>query len=177
MPEYLNIVDDKDNIIGQKTREEIHQQGLLHQEIHVYFITTNKEIIFQHRAKDKDTYPDLLDATVGGHVDIGDTYQSAAIREIEEETGLIIGQADLIFLNKVKKKSSSDSATGKINNAWRENYIYYFNGQLSDLKVEDGKALGFELWPIEKLKNISEEEKKRFIPYVVNFVLENLLDL
>ena len=74
MPEYLNIVDDNDNIIGQKTREEIHQQGLLHQEIHVYFITPNKEIIFQHRAEDKDTYPDLLSATVGGHVDIGDTY-------------------------------------------------------------------------------------------------------
>jgi len=48
---------------------------------------------------------------------------------------------------------------------------------LSDLKVEDGKALGFEFWSLEKLKNISGEEQKKFIPYVINFILENLLDL
>lgn len=88
MPEYLNIVDEDDNIIGQETRSEVHRLGLLHHEVHVYFITSNKEIIFQHRAKDKDFYPDLLDATVGGHVDLGDDYKETAIREVEEETGL-----------------------------------------------------------------------------------------
>lgn len=177
MSEYLDIVDENDNIIGQETREKVHQEGLLHREIHVYFITPNKEIIFQHRAKDKDTYPDLLDATVGGHVDIGDNYQEAAIREIKEETGLKLDLNNLIFLNKARKEASLDNITGKINNVWRENYIYKFNGQLSDLKIEEGKALGFEIWPIEKIKIINEEEKQKFIPYVISFVLKNFLDL
>jgi isopentenyl-diphosphate Delta-isomerase len=174
--EYLNIVDEDDNIIGQESREKIHSEGLLHREIHVYFITPDREVIFQHRAKDKDIYPDLLDATVGGHVDLGDTYQGAAIREIKEETGLNVTMDDLVFLNKTRKKASLDKATGKINNAWRESYIYNFKGELSDLKTEKGKALGFELWSLEKLKDISEEEKKRFIPYVVDFVLDNLIN-
>ncbi len=175
MPEYLNIVDEDDNIIGQETRSEIHRLGLLHREVHVYFITPNKEIIFQHRAKDKDTYPDLLDATVGGHVDLGDDYQSAAIREVEEETGLKIDPKDLIFLSKERKKSSYDPKTGKLNDTWKEIYIYNFSGQLSDLKVEEGKAIGFESWSMDKLKNISESEKEKFIPYVIDFVLVNLL--
>ena len=59
----------------------MHKKGLLHPEIHVWFYTPDKEIIFQHRAKNKDTYPDLLDATVGGHVDIGEYVDKAALRE------------------------------------------------------------------------------------------------
>ncbi len=176
MTEYLNIVDENDNIIGNETREKIHQEGLLHREIHIYFITPNKEIIFQHRAKDKDTYPDLLDATVGGHVDIGDSYKDAAIREMEEETGLKVDIDSLIFLNKTRGKSSLDKATGKINNVWRESYIYYFQGKLSDLKKEKGKAIAFESWSREKLKNINSDDKKIFIPYIINFVLDNLVD-
>ncbi|HZJ41249.1 MAG TPA: hypothetical protein VFD16_03225, partial [Candidatus Saccharimonadales bacterium] len=74
MKSLLNIVDANDNIIGERERAEIHRLGLLHREIHVYFLTPDKKFIFQHRAKDKDSYPDLLDATVGGHVEIGDTY-------------------------------------------------------------------------------------------------------
>lgn len=177
MPEYLNIVDEDDNIIGQETRSEVHRLGLLHREVHVYFITPNKEIIFQHRAKDKDSYPDLLDATVGGHVDLGDDYKEIAIREVEEETGLKIDLKDLIFLSKDRNGPLNDPKTGTTNSTWKENYIYTFSGQLSDLRVEEGKAIGFESWPMDKLKNISEAEREKFIPYVLNFVQENLLDL
>lgn len=168
MKESLNIVNENDEIIGVEVRENIHQLGLLHREIHVYFITPNKEIVFQHRAKDKDTYPDLLDATVGGHVEIGDSYEKTAIKEMEEETGLTANVSDLIFLNKTKRRAE-DKATGKINNAIRQSYIYIFKGDIKDLKIEEGSALGFELWSIEKLLTISEDDSKKFIPYILEF--------
>ena len=76
----LNIIDENGNITGEETRENIHKQGLLHREIHVWFYTPKGEILFQHRAKDKDTYPDLLDATVGGHVEIGAGLLKARLR-------------------------------------------------------------------------------------------------
>lgn len=173
MEELLNIVNENDEIIGQKTRSLIHKDGLLHREIHVYFITPNKEVIFQHRAKDKDTYPDLLDATVGGHVEIGDDYSQTAIKEVEEETGLKIRASDLIFLNKIQRRSE-DKATGKINNAIRQSYLYIFKGNINDLRVEEGKAIGFELWSLDKLFNLSEIENHRFIPYVIKFLQEEL---
>ena len=86
--EYLEIVNENDEIIGKEIRKKVHQDGLLHREIHIWFITPNREIIFQHRAKDKDTYPDKLDATVGGHVDPGMLYDETAFKECEEETGI-----------------------------------------------------------------------------------------
>ena len=64
--EMLEVVNEQDIVIGLESRSMIHQKGLLHREIHIWFITPEGEIIFQHRAKTKDTYPDKLDATVGG---------------------------------------------------------------------------------------------------------------
>jgi isopentenyldiphosphate isomerase len=173
MQKILNIVDESDEIIGEDTRENIHKNGLLHREIHVYFITKNKEIIFQHRAKDKDSYPDLLDATVGGHVEIGDSYEQTAIKETEEETGVKLKFSDLILINKVKKYSK-DKATNKINNVFNTRYVYIYKGDVKDLKIETGKALGFEVLSLDKLLNLTNEEKTRFIPYILYFVTTEL---
>jgi len=176
MPNLLNIVNENDEIIGEETRDKIHQEGLLHREIHVYFITPNKEIIFQHRAQDKDIYPDLLDATVGGHVEIGDSYEETAIKETAEETSLNIAATDLVFFNRAKRYSE-DQATGKINKVIGQSYIYIFTGKLSDLKIEAGKSLGFEAWPLDKLLAITEADSKKFIPYILEFSRTEVLKL
>ena len=175
MERILNIVNESDEIIGIKTREEIHKEGLLHREIHVYFITSNNELIVQHRAKTKDTYPDLLDATVGGHVEIGDSYEKTVIKETKEETGIDLSIKDLIFISKIRIKGE-DKLTGKINDAFLARYLYIFNGDIKDLKIEDKKALGFEAWTYDKLLNLSEEDKNKFIPNVLNFAKNELKD-
>ncbi len=162
----LSIVDDNDKVIGQATRKEIHEKGLLHREIHVWFVTPEGEMIFQHRAKDKDTYPDMLDATVGGHVEIGGDYEKTALKEMEEETGVVGDPKDLHFLAKFKKHSEDD-VTKTINNTVRAQYAYVYRKPIGDLKVEKGKSLGFEAWPIDKLPNLSEEDRKKFIPLIL----------
>jgi isopentenyldiphosphate isomerase len=161
----LNIVDEGGNIIGEETRENIHSQGLLHQEIHVWFYTSKSEIIFQHREENKDTFPDLLDATVGGHVEIGSDYEDTALQEIEEETGVKIERYSLTFIKTIQNKAF-DSATNKINNVLRAIYAYRYEGKVGDLRIEKGKAIGFESWLFEKIFNISNEDKKRFIPTI-----------
>ena len=170
----LNIVNDKDEIIGQASRKDVHRKGLLHREIHVYFVNPDGRVIFQRRAKDKETYPDLLDATVGGHVEIGDSYLDTAIKESAEETGLKINQHELILINQTTDKSV-DKITGKINNAIRMSYLFMFDGDINDLKIESGKALGFELWSLDRLANISDADRQRFIPYILDFSMKELI--
>lgn len=161
----LNIVDEQENIIGEETRENIHKQRLLHREVHVWFYTPKGEIIFQHREKDKDTYPDLLDATVGGHVEIGSDYENSALQELEEETGIKATKDNLAFIQMVRSKTT-DRATGMTNNVFRVIYAYCYLGNIEDLKVEKGKAIGFEVWPLDKIFNISDEDKRHFIPSI-----------
>lgn len=163
----LNVLDEQGNIVGQASREEIHQKGLLHAEVHVWFYTSAEEIIFQHRSKEVETYPDLLDATVGGHVEMGQTYLEAALMEIREEVGLEVTPEELKLIA-VTLDDSFDPITQRKNHPRREVYAYQFKGDLSELKIEEGKSVGFEAWPIGKLLNLTEEEKERFIPSSVD---------
>lgn len=159
----LNIIDNDGKIIGIEKRENIHGKGLLHMEVHVWFVTPQREIIFQHRSKTKDTYPDLLDATVGGHVEIGSTYLETAIKETKEETGLKLSNNDLTLIKTIKT-SSNDHVTGKINNTLRAVYYHQFKGKISDLISEAEKGLGFETISIEKLRKLDNATKDKIIP-------------
>lgn len=158
----LNVIDEDGNVLREATRHEIHEKGLLNPEVHVWFYTPNSEVIFQHRAKDKDTFPDLLDATVGGHVEVGDSYEETALKESEEETGIVPNPKNLTFL-RMTITNHKDDVTETINHTRRNVYAYRYDGHVKDLKIKEGKSLGFESWPIDKLFNLSEEERKKFI--------------
>jgi isopentenyldiphosphate isomerase len=173
--EQLEIINENDEVIGLESRKVIHQKGLLHREIHIWFITPNCEIVFQHRAKDKDTYPDKLDATVGGHVEPGMSYEATALKEGEEETGIKIDPTKLKLVKKMRRKDF-DEATGLINNTIRSQYVYLFNGDVKELRVEEGKAVGFEIWKIDSLPTLSNEDKKRFIPMYLSKEFLELFD-
>lgn len=136
-------------------------------------MTPNREIVFQHRAKDKDTYPDLLDATVGGHVDPGMSYDETAVKECKEETGISVDLSKLKLVKKMFKKSF-DEVTKLTNNTIRSQYVYLFDGKVSDLQVESGKAVGFEAWKIDSLNNLTPEDRQKFIPLILS---KDMLDL
>ena len=160
---FLEIVDENGKVTGKEKRSIIHKKGLLHMESHVWFYTRKGEIIFQLRSKDKDIFPDLLAATVGGHVEIGMDYLKTALKETEEETGVKIAQSDLTFIAEVRGQSH-DSVTENTNNVKRAVYAYRFLGSLEDLCPEKDKICRFEAWDIDRVLNLSEAEKKLFIP-------------
>lgn len=172
--EFLNIVDDDDSIIGIEDRAVIHEKGLLHREVHVHFVTSDNQVIFQRRAKDKDIYPNVLSDAVGGHVEIGDSYIETAIKEALEETGVNLTENDLIVLHKAKI-CAVDAVTKKINHAFQQEFVYFYNGKVEDMKVENGKAVGFESWTLEKLQSLDDVEKAQFIPYVIGLSLQHFL--
>ena len=162
----LNIIDEDDSIIGEDTRENIHKKGLLHREIHVWVYNKKGEILFQKRSMTKDTWPGLLDASAGGHVELNDNYNKAAVRELEEETGIKADKSDLTFITKLRKKGH-DKSTGMTNNVIRAIYVYEYDGE-QEIILEDGKADSLEFWPLEKIFNISEKDRKKFISTVLS---------
>ena len=86
--EILEVVDSQDKVTGTATRREIHKHGLLHRAVHIFVFNPADQIYIQRRSISKDRHPGKLDSSAAGHVDPGETYEQAAIRELQEELGI-----------------------------------------------------------------------------------------
>jgi len=86
--EIFDIVNERDEIIGRKTRREVHRDGDKHRAIHVLVFNSRGEIFLQKRSMSKDTFPGVWDSSASGHLDCGEHYDTCALRELREEIGL-----------------------------------------------------------------------------------------
>ncbi len=87
--EVFDIVNENDEVIGQRTRGEVHRLGLRHRAVHVLVFNRAGELFLQKRSMKKDTFPGAWDSSCSGHVDSGEDYDASAMRELKEELGLV----------------------------------------------------------------------------------------
>ncbi len=90
--EIFDIVNERDEVIGQRTRKDVHRLGLLHRAVHVLVFNARGEVFLQKRSMSKDKCPGLWDSSASGHVDSGEAYDATAVRELREEIGLTAAQ-------------------------------------------------------------------------------------
>jgi isopentenyl-diphosphate delta-isomerase type 1 len=86
--EWFDVVNVEDEVVGAKTRAEVHREGLRHRAIHVFVFNAAGEIFLQRRSMNKDSAPGKWVSSCSGHVDSGEDYDPAARRELGEEIGL-----------------------------------------------------------------------------------------
>ena len=86
MNELLDIVNEQDKVIDQKYRSEIYEKKLsCFRVINVFLVNNKKQVWIPRRTKHKKLFPLCLDASVGGHVKAGESYEQAFSRELKEE--------------------------------------------------------------------------------------------
>ncbi len=173
----LDVVDDKDQVIDSRSREEIHKRGLLHRDIHVWMFDRDNNIYFQKRGVSV-LWAGLLDATVGGHLNKGESYIDAAIRETEEETGIKVSNTDLVFLKKFKSVMNlSDWEFPRVvNNFFRHLYVYKYPVDEKDLTEEEGiLGVSFQKLSIDFLKNMNKKDESVFAECVVKDELPEVM--
>lgn len=83
-----------------KARAAVHRDGDWHRAIHVWVAGQGDDgpfLLMQRRSPAKDTWPGVLDATVGGHYRAGESLVDT-LRETEEEIGVVADLGGLIPL-------------------------------------------------------------------------------
>lgn len=86
--EWVDVVDENNDVIGQATREQMRAENLRHRATYIVVHDGMGKILVQRRTKHKDYCPGLLDATAGGVVQQGELMLDSARREAEEELGI-----------------------------------------------------------------------------------------
>ncbi len=86
--ELFDVCDINDRVIGQARRADVHARNLLHRAVHVWVFRADGRLVVQRRSASKDQFPNGLTSSASGHLDSGEDYLTAAIRELGEELGL-----------------------------------------------------------------------------------------
>jgi 16S rRNA (adenine1518-N6/adenine1519-N6)-dimethyltransferase len=86
--EMFDVVDENDTVTGQATRGDVHARGLLHRAVHVFVFNKRGDLLMQQRSMHKDVHPGVWGSSVSGHLDAGEDYAAAALRELDEEMGI-----------------------------------------------------------------------------------------
>lgn len=86
--EFIDIIDENDEVIGKTTYADIYRRLLPHRIVHILIFNDKDEMALQKRSTHKSFMPRAWSTTVGGHVRSGETYEAAALREMNEELGI-----------------------------------------------------------------------------------------
>ena len=149
--EMFDIVDLEDQVIDQAERTDVHgNPDLIHRAIHVFVFNSHGLLFLQKRDLSKDIQPGKWDTSVGGHLDSGESYGSAALREMEEELG--IGGVSLGFLYKYIHHSEVESE-------YVSTYSCTWDGEIkiNQNEIEEGK-----FWSLDAIAG--ETSKDLFTP-------------
>ena len=90
MAEFFDIYDENGNHLGIAPRSECHRNpALIHCTAHIAVKHPETgDLLLQKRRMDKDIQPGKWDTAAGGHLDAGESFETAAYRELAEELGV-----------------------------------------------------------------------------------------
>ena len=86
--EMMDIVNEKDQVIGKALKKEIYDKLLTHRIAHIFIFNKKGEILLQLRSRKMNFCPLHWSHAVGGHVRAGESFKEAALRELHEELGI-----------------------------------------------------------------------------------------
>ena len=107
MDEIVEILTEDGKETYKRINKTIaHKEGICHGISAIALIDKDGKLLIQKRSANKKNEPNKWDLSGAGHIDIDETPEQAAVRELFEETGIKVEIEELklidTYLNKVK---------------------------------------------------------------------------
>ena len=125
---------ESSEVVGAATRAEVRDRNLPHRLSFCLVLDSEEShVLVQKRVAWKETYPSYFDPCPGGVMGPDESFEGNAIRELEEEMGIIVGSAlspepveplfDFWFENDISR-------------AWGRLFKVNFKGTIDDLRLQ-----------------------------------------
>ena len=157
MDELIDIIDKEGKPTGKTAlKSEAHRNGWYHNTVHLWLFTKNGEVLLQQRSRNKTIHPLLWDVSVAGHIDAGESFEDAGVREAFEEIGLLLRPNQLKHIGTKLHK-------GEYNNGAIKDFEFH-QTFIAELKTPI-EALHISKEEVEAVKLVSSTEFDRLVKY------------
>lgn len=174
MKELADVLDSTGNPTGlQKTKDEIFRSGDWRVVTHVWIVNpATKELVIQKRVK-KGIFDDLWDVSVGGGVQAGEPTISAASREVEEELGLRLPEADFELIGRFKIPKFIPEKQLPTNE-FSDTYLVRRAVAVDELTLQAEEVAAVRLITLERLRLVinDPENYERWVPHSARYYNE-----
>ena len=119
--------------------------GCYHLVVHVWIRNEWGEYLISQRAADRPTFPLMWECT-GGSALAGDDSLTAAIREVREETGLVLQPQNGQLLMSLKREDNFDDI-----------WLFRQTFNLADVKLLEGETCGAMLATMDEIRQMKQQ--------------------
>lgn len=88
--EFVDIVNEENEVIGTTTRGEAHKRGHLHRALSILIVNSSGKILLQQRSANRSIHALSWDLSASEHVQAGEDFEEGAKRSAREELGVEI---------------------------------------------------------------------------------------
>jgi 16S rRNA (adenine1518-N6/adenine1519-N6)-dimethyltransferase len=152
----IQIVNENDEVIGSAPKREAQEKGLIHRIAQIMVEDPEGRLLLQKRSLLTEFRPGQWDTSVGGHVDAGENYLDAAIREMQEEIG--IKNLELLPLGKYRKNSRFE---------WRYLNRFYMAYRVlvpadTSFKLDPDEVAEVRWFTLEEVTQLLKQKKEEY---------------
>ena len=177
--EHFDVLDARGALTGERrSRSEVHSLGLWHRAVQIWLWSPWTgggaaggwgcgELLLQHRAACKDSWPDRWYISCAGHVSAGDASLPAALRELGEELGpavaaLAAGGARLDFLfEHCERMQSTQRGRFFLNHEFNDIYVLAITPAERAALEPAGGAFALQATEVDAVRWVDFEEVRR----------------
>jgi 16S rRNA (adenine1518-N6/adenine1519-N6)-dimethyltransferase len=131
----ITFVDAEDNVIGSGTKQQAWASGAWHRLIRVFLFNTAGATLITRRSRSSSS-PLKWNDSCAGHVDAGESYEAAALRELQEE----IGVSGVALWPLTKLKYSETDEAHRVRNRFHMIYCGRYDGPIRANPLEVSEA-------------------------------------
>ena len=135
--EIFDIVDEYGKPTGETIERGLaHKEGVRHRTAHIWIareVNGKWQVLLQKRAQTKDSFPGRYDPSSAGHIQAGDEPLESAIRELQEELGIVASPEELKYAGTFNIKYEKEFH----NKLFKDNEIAFVYVYLGELDIDD----------------------------------------
>jgi isopentenyl-diphosphate Delta-isomerase len=168
MADFLDILNEEGKVIGSKSSDEIHRDGLLHRTAHVWLLNSKQELLIQKRSSNKTAYPNCWDISASGHLAAGEVSLEGAQRETMEEIGLDFPATAFKLLFTLRDRLSINGGTYNVNE-FQDVYLVKTDKYISEMKAAPDEVSELRWIGVKEFKEWVKSARGDVVPHAEEY--------